>query len=53
MKTFTNMKIGRKLALVLGTCVFLLASLAGLSMWGTRTMERIESLGRDRLTKAE
>jgi methyl-accepting chemotaxis protein len=53
MKTFTNMKIGRKLALVLGSCVVLLIGLAGLALWGNRTMEKIEWFGRDRLGKAE
>jgi methyl-accepting chemotaxis protein len=51
MKTLANMKIGKKLALVLGTCAFLLVSLAGLALWGNKTIEKYGDDTRNRLTK--
>ncbi|HUB78741.1 MAG TPA: methyl-accepting chemotaxis protein [Bryobacteraceae bacterium] len=53
MKKFTNMKIGKKLAIVLGACIFLLVGLTGLALWGNKAMEQVEWFGRDRLGKAE
>src|SRR6202044_3823469 len=46
--SISNMKIGRKIGVVLGGVVFLLAGLSALSLWGTRTNERLaaDSLGR-------
>src|SRR6185437_5566067 len=52
MKTLADIKIGRKLTIVLGACVLLLASLSGLSMWNARTMNKSGEIARDRLTKA-
>ena len=46
-----NVKIGRKLALVLGACTFLLVSLAALALWGNRTIIQDQQVARDRLTK--
>jgi methyl-accepting chemotaxis protein len=51
MKKLANMRIGKKLGLVLGVCVCLLASLAGLALWGNATMAKYESDSLDRLTK--
>ena len=51
MKKFANVTIGRKLTLVLGVCVFLLVGLAGLALWGIRTISRYEEDTRNRLTK--
>ena len=51
MKKFANLKIGKKLSLVLGACVFLLFSMAGLALWGNRTIAKYEADSRDRLTK--
>jgi CHASE3 domain sensor protein len=51
MMKFANMKIGTKLALVLGACVFLMVGLSGLALWGNNTMARHEETSRDRLTK--
>ena len=48
---FANLKIGKKLSLVLGACVFLLFSMAGLALWGNRTIAKYEADSRDRLTK--
>ena len=52
MKKLANLPIGKKLTLVLGGCVVLLAIVAGLSLWGSKTMEKTEWFARDRLTKA-
>jgi len=51
MKKFANMRIGKKLTLVLGVCVFLLVSLAGLALWGNKTIEKYGDDTRNRLTK--
>lgn len=45
------MKIGRKLAFVLGGNAFLLAALSGLSFWAIGTADRLTSDSVDRLTK--
>ena len=45
-------KIGRKISLVLGSVVLLLAGLSMLSLWGTRTNERLAKDVNRRLAKA-
>ena len=52
MSKFTNMKIGRKLGLVLTACVVLLVGMAGLAIWGNKTMAGYEEISRQRITKA-
>ena len=52
MKKFANLKIGKKLAIVLGGCILLLVSLSSLALWGDKTMERCQADTRDRLTKS-
>ena len=52
MTSISNMKIGRKIATVLGGIVLLLAGLSALSLWGTSTNERQALLMNQRLTKA-
>ena len=47
----TNIRIGRKLGLVLGACVFLLLSLAGLALWGNKTIATYEEDSRNQLAK--
>jgi methyl-accepting chemotaxis protein len=51
MKKLANLPIGKKLALVLGGCVLLLAVLSGLSLWGSAKISAVEADSRDRLTK--
>ena len=51
MNKFVNAKLSRKLGIVLGGCVFLLATLAGLALWSNRTITRYEEDSVDRLTK--
>ena len=46
-----NVKIGRKLGLMLGAFVFLLVGLAGLALWGNKTTSAHSAVSRDRLTK--
>jgi methyl-accepting chemotaxis protein len=46
------MKIGRKISLVLGGIVLLLAGLSSLSLWGTHTNEQMAVTVVQRLTKA-
>jgi methyl-accepting chemotaxis protein len=46
-----NVKIGRKLACLMGGAVFGMAALAGLGLWGIRTNAALESDSRERLTK--
>ena len=41
MISISNVKIGRKISFVLGAIVVLLAGLSALSLWGTRTNERL------------
>jgi methyl-accepting chemotaxis protein len=52
MTSISNIKIGQKIAFVLGGIVLLLAGLSGLSLWGTRTNETLAISVVDRLTKA-
>ncbi len=40
MKSITNIKIGTKIALVLGCTIVLLAGLSALSLWAIRSNER-------------
>jgi methyl-accepting chemotaxis protein len=53
MTSISNMKIGRKIAVVLGGTVFLLAGLSILSLWGLRTTERLAEDTVQRLAKAQ
>ena len=41
MTSISNMKIGRKIALVLGGIVFILPACPALSLWGTHTNEQL------------
>src|SRR5580692_6450578 len=52
MKSLSNIKIGKKIALVLGAIVLVLAGLSALSLWGTHTNDQINTLMYQRLTKA-
>ena len=52
MTSISNMKIGKKITLVLGAIVVLLAGLSGLSLWGTHTNEELAVKLIQRLTKA-
>jgi len=52
MTSISNMKIGKKISLVLGAIVLLLAGLSALSLWGTESSERLAMLVVDRLTQA-
>jgi methyl-accepting chemotaxis protein len=52
MKSISNMKIGKKIALVLGGIVVVLTALSGLSLWGTDAIEKSSELTAQRLTKA-
>jgi len=51
MKKFANLKIGKKLGVVLGASIVLLVSLCALAMWGNKVMEKCESDTHNRLTK--
>jgi methyl-accepting chemotaxis protein len=52
MISITNMKFGKKIGLVLGGIVFLLAGLSALSLWGISTNEKLATTLVQRLTKA-
>ena len=52
MTSISNMKIGSKIALVLGGVVLVLTGLSALSLWGTSTNEKIAATLVQRLTKA-
>ena len=52
MTSLSNIKIGRKIALVLGGIVLLLAGLSVLSLWGTSSNEKASTTVVQRLTKA-
>jgi len=51
MKSLSNMKIGRKIGLVLGAIVLLLVGLSALSLWGSRSSEQRMALMIQRATK--
>ena len=48
----SNMKIGKKITLVLGVVMLLLAGLSAVSLWGIRTDEKAAITLAQRLTKA-
>ena len=50
MTSISNMKIGRKISLVLGTMVLLLTGLSALSLWGNHTSDKLSNDSLDRLT---
>jgi methyl-accepting chemotaxis protein len=52
MTSISNMKIGKKITLVLGVVMLLLAGLSGLSLWGTHANETLAVTLVQRLTKA-
>ena len=52
MTSISNMKIGKKITLVLGGIILLLAGLSGLSLWGTHANEALAVTLVQRLTKA-
>jgi methyl-accepting chemotaxis protein len=52
MTAISNMKIGRKIGLMLGGIVFLLAGLCALSLWSTHTDQTMALTLAQRLTKA-
>jgi methyl-accepting chemotaxis protein len=52
MTSISNMKIGKKIALVLGGVVVLLTGLSGLSLWAIHTNEQQAVAVAQRLTKA-
>jgi methyl-accepting chemotaxis protein len=52
MTSISNIKIGRKIGIVLGGVSLLLAALSALSMWGIRTSEQMAVMVNQRLTKA-
>ncbi len=52
MTAVSNMKIGRKIGLMLGGIVFLLAGLCALSLWSTHTDQTMALTLAQRLTKA-
>src|ERR1035438_2354882 len=51
MTSISNIKIGRKITLVLGTIILLLTGLSGLSLWGIHTNEKLSATLVQRLTK--
>src|SRR5450755_472573 len=52
MISLSNIKIGRKIALVLGGTVLLLTGLSALSLWGIHANEKASVILIQRLTKA-
>ena len=52
MTSISNMKIGKKITLVLGVVMLLLAGLSAVSLWGIRTNEKAAITLAQRLTKA-
>jgi methyl-accepting chemotaxis protein len=52
MKTFTNLTIGRKIALALGGCVAMMLVLCALALWSTHTVNRLAADSIDRMTNA-
>src|SRR5580704_16514706 len=53
MTSISNMKIGRKIILVLGGIVLLLMGLSALSLWGAATNEKLAVAIVQQLTKAQ
>jgi len=53
MKSFSNIRIGRKISLVLGAAVLLLAGLSALSLWGLGLGQRLTEDSIDRFTNAQ
>src|ERR1700759_2723760 len=51
MKKLADINIGKKLGLILGGCVILLATLSAISLWGYRSIALYEDEARDRLTQ--
>ena len=52
MTSLSNMKIGKKIGLVLGAIVLILAGLSGLSLWGISANQKQAMLIAQRMTKA-
>ena len=52
MISISNMKLGKKIALVLGGTILLMVSLSGLSMWAIGTNQNLAETVVKRLTKA-
>ena len=53
MTSISDIKIGKKIALVLGTNVLLVAGLSGLALWGLRTSKIAADDLKDRFEKAQ
>jgi len=53
MPTLSNIRIGRKISLVLGGVVLLLAALSALSLWGLRVSRQLTEDTIDRLTESQ
>ena len=53
MTSISNMKIGRKISVVLGGILLIVAGLSGLSMWALQSNQTLARLVFERLTKAE
>jgi len=53
MTSISNIRIGRKISLVLGGILLTLAGLSALAQWGIRTSERLATDSLDRLTKSK
>ena len=51
--SISNLKIGKKIAAVLGGIVLLLTGLSGLSLWANHTTERLANASLNRLTKSK
>lgn len=52
MKTLTNLRIGRKIALALGGCVAMMLSLCGLALWSARTVSTLATDSIDRMMES-
>jgi methyl-accepting chemotaxis protein len=52
MTSISNMKIGRKIAFILGGIILLLTGLSALSLWGTSTNQKAATTLVQRMTKA-
>ncbi len=52
MTSLSNVKIGRKIGLVLGGNVLVLTLLSALSLWGIRANEQLSAEGADLLAQA-